>query len=216
MTARVVARRAGLAPVHLVRPVAVAEPQLLVRLGVPLQRALGAVGLEPDPVLAAGADLRDDERAAPAVVEPQQDVREILARQLALDALDVVAPARERLDRPGRDAPHGMHGREVAEHARDPLARHERDEVEPVRADVGDRAQRAALLGVEPPVPVGVLQQPVLDVAAVDVEHAAELAAAHPVARRAALPVEADVVVRAVHEAALARPAARAPPSPAR
>ena len=72
-----------------------------------------------------------------------------------------------------------------------------------MRADVGDGAQRAALLGVEPPVPVGRLQQPVLDVDAVDAVDRAEVAAADPRAGLPAERVEADVVVRAVDEPAL-------------
>src|SRR5579885_2679475 len=49
-----------------VRRVARAEPQLLRPLAVPRERALRAVHLQPDRVLAAGRDLRDDTRAARA------------------------------------------------------------------------------------------------------------------------------------------------------
>ena len=41
-------------------------------------------------------------------------------------------------------------------------------QVEPVRADIADRPQRAARIGLEPPVPVGVVEQPVLEVVAAD------------------------------------------------
>ena len=185
VAARVVARRTGLAPVDLVRPVAVAQPELLVRLRVPLQRALGAVGLEPDPVLAAGAHLGDDERAARAVLEAQQHVREVLARR---------SRAR-RARRPRRRPENVSTGPVGTRRTRWTVARSantlatrfpvtKRGEVEPVRADVGDRAELAALLRVEAPVPVGVLEQPVLDVAAVDVEDTAELAAEDALARR--------------------------------
>src|SRR5690242_11405414 len=81
----------------------------------------------------------------------------------------------------------------------------ELDEVEPVRADVRDRPERAAPLRLEPPVPVGREQEPVLEVAAVDVPDLAEPTVREQCARFLALRVEADVEVRAVDAAAALR-----------
>ena len=62
----------------------------------------------------------------------------------------------------------GDDGRGLRAHRRDPLAGDELDEVAPVRADVGERARRAALRRVDPPVVVVGRGEPVLQVAAVD------------------------------------------------
>jgi hypothetical protein len=48
--------------------------------------------------------------------------------------------------------------------------------IAPVAADVGDRPRVARHFGDEPPVPIGVFEQPVLQVAAVHGEHAADVA----------------------------------------
>ena len=50
--------------------------------------------------------------------------------------------------------------------AGDPL-----NQIQPVRADVGDRAQFAAKFGFQPPVPVGRIREPVLQESAVDQLH---------------------------------------------
>ena len=83
--------------------------------------------------------------------------------------------------------------------------RHPLREIHPVRADVGDGPQRPALLGLEPPVPVSRVEQPVLEVPAVDVPDGAEHARRHERARLMGDRIEAEVEVRAVHEPALLR-----------
>ena len=96
-------------------------------------------------------------------------------------------------------------GRAVARSANTASIRlpgHPLREVHPVRADVGDRAQRAALLRLEAPVPVGRIEQPVLQVAAVDVPDVAQRADAHERPRLVDHRVEAKVEVRAVDEPA--------------
>ena len=93
----------------------------------------------------------------------------------------------------------------------DALAGDERHQVEPVRADVADGAQRAAALGLEPPVPVALEEQPVLEVAAGDEADVAELAAGDDLVRVLVERVVADVEVDRVDET---RP--RAPRRPAR
>ena len=72
-----------------------------------------------------------------------------------------------------------------------------------MRADVAHRAQLSGPLGLEAPVPVGRLREPVLQVAAVDVPDLAQLACADARARLLHDRVEADVEVRAVDEARL-------------
>ena len=92
-----------------------------------------------------------------------------------------------------------------AKTALDPPAGDPLRKVHPVRADVGDRPQRAALLRLEAPVPVGRIEQPVLEVAAVDVPDLAQRARRHERPRLVRDRVEAEVEVRAVHEPALRR-----------
>ena len=65
----------------------------------------------------------------------------------------------------------GVDGLEVGHDGFDRAAGDERHEIEPVRADVGDGAQFAAFRPQHTPVEVGRVQQPVLDVAAMDVQH---------------------------------------------
>ena len=59
-------------------------------------------------------------------------------------------------------------GRQVCHNRPDALPGDEGEEVEPVRADVADRSQRAAPIRLQPPIPVGLEQQPILVVAAGD------------------------------------------------
>src|SRR5204863_9116480 len=99
----------------------------------------------------------------------------------------------------------GDRRREVGEELHDARSRDELREVEPVRADVADGPEFAALLGLEPPVPVGREQQPVLEVTAVDVPDLAYAAVAHERAGLLSLRIEPDVEVRAVHEPAAPR-----------
>ena len=82
------AHQRGVAHQLLVRAVAVAEPELLVPLGTPGERTLGAVDLEGQVVLAAGADLRDHNLAAGAVLVAEQNVRDVLGLHRPVETLD--------------------------------------------------------------------------------------------------------------------------------
>ena len=67
-------------------------------------------------------------------------------------------------------------------------------------ADVADRSQCPAALGLEPPVPVGLEQQPVLEVAPGDQPHVADLARGHDLVGVLVERVVADVEVRGVDQ----------------
>ena len=125
----------------------------------------------------------------------------ILGRHRRVDALDVRC-GRECLDLADRPAPHRDRGAEVGEDLDDPAPGHELRQVEPVRADVADRAELAATLGLEPPVPVLGRREPVLEVAAVHRPDLSQLARVHALAGLLHERVEAHVEVRAVHESA--------------
>ena len=87
-----------------------------------------------------------------------------------------------------------MEGREIDADRADLLPGDVLDHVAPVRADVAHRPERAAVLRLDAPVPVGVVEQPVLRVGALRDENLSELAG---LAHRAHLlhhRVEAQVV----------------------
>ena len=152
-------------------------------------------------------------RAAGAVREAEQDRRR-RPRSRSARGDRVGATARSRRSRPG---PVGScadrdEGRQVGHHRDDRLAGQERHQVEPVRADVADRAERAALVRLEPPVPVGVEEQPVLEVAAGHEADVAQPAGGDQLADVLVERVEADVEVDRVDEAGSRRPAPRGRP----
>ena len=122
-----------------------------------------------------GADLADADRAACPVLEAEQDRRGILGRDHAGDGVGRDL-GREGLDRTGRLASGADEGGQVGHDLDDALTGHEGHQVEPVRADVADRAERAAAVGLEPPVPVALEQEPVLEVATGDQPDIADLA----------------------------------------
>ncbi len=71
-----------------------------------------------------------------------------------------------------------------------------------MRTDVADRPQCAAALRLEPPVPVALEKQPVLEVAAGDQTYVANIARRDHLARMLVQRVEADVEVHRVDHAA--------------
>ena len=110
--------------------------------------------------------------------------RTVATSSVRMSHRDRVAPrARSRTSRPdpvGLVADRDERG-QVGHDRLDAPAGQERRQVEPVGADVADGAEGAAALRLEPPVPVGVEQQPVLEVVAGDQADVADPA----VARRA-------------------------------
>ena len=157
-------------------------------------------------VLAAGAHLRDH--------EPSRARRRAKRSRMCAKSSVVIcdrrrartsAAGRERLDLADRAAAARGSSSPGRRTALDLQPGHELHEVEPVRADVADGAQLAALLGLEPPVPVRRLAAASPAGSRRDVPDLAELAGLHACARLLHQRVEADVEVRAVHEAAAPR-----------
>ena len=105
------------------RVLAAADPQALRLLLVELERLLGGVDLEHQPVLAAGRDLADRRRCRPR--RGRSRTGRSTASSVTRAGTDTYEPRR---------------------HARDPVAGHELGEVAPVRADVRERARGAAEL----------------------------------------------------------------------
>ena len=139
---------------------------------------LRAADLEDQIVLVAGAHLADREAAPRAVVEPQHHRREVL--DLDVDEIEclVRAGGGERFARPLRFLSLRNHRRDVAEHFGDAQAADVLREIAPVRADVAERRRGAALVRLEPPRVVRVLEQPVLQVVADEEMRLADVARA--------------------------------------
>ena len=145
--------------------------------------------------LRPGADLADGHRAACPVGEAQQDQRRVLRGHLARDRVRRSAPW--RTSRPGprgcwRTFTNVVRSANTAVTCRPVMNVTRSIQCEPMSPD---RPQRAALLRDQAPVPVGVLEQPVLEVAAGDQPHLAQAAVAHELRRVLVDGVEADVEV---------------------
>ena len=159
------------------------------------------VDLVLERVLPAGADLADADRAAGPVLEAEQDRGRVLGGDLARDGL--VGPLQGE----------GLHGaggllanldecRQVRHDRHDRLPGDERREIQPVRADVADGAEGPAALGLEAPVPVGLEEEPILEVAAGHQADVADLATSHELVGVLVERVVADVEVHGVDEPA--------------
>src|SRR5204863_8093769 len=74
-------------------------------------------------------------------------------------------------------------GSDVAQHMRDPQTAHMLREVAPVRSDVAERRRGAALVWLQPPRVVGVLEEPVLKILADEKVGFADVAARNHVPR---------------------------------
>ena len=106
-----------------------------------------------------GRDLRHEQRADRPRGELDDDGREVFGGDVDVRGALLV---------------HGA-GRGVEPH--DAVARHELDEVDQVRPDVGERPRRPAERGVDPPVVVVRGREPVLQVGAVHAEESTGVAA---------------------------------------
>ncbi len=183
----------------LVGSLAVPQPQPVGFLGIPGDRGRRAVDLVLERVLPTGADLADGHGPASPVLEPKQDRRGVFGGDVA----DHRIPrdlGRESLHGAGRLVTTPDERRQVRHDCDDPLARHERHEVQPVRPDVADRPQPTAALGLQAPVPVAVEKQPVLEIVSGHEPDVADLAVDDDVMSVLVQRVEADVEVHRVDE----------------
>ena len=211
----ILAEPRGRALQHLVGLVAAPEDDLVRVLQVPPHAALGAVDAHGEVALPSGGHLRDRGVGVDAfretmrrIAEVQQQAPEILGvhsvrhhrRRIAL---------REGLHLARRTVPRRVEGPEVSEHALRLGAEDERHRVDPMGADVADRAELAALAGEQAPVVVGVLEQPVLEEVALHMDDPPEIAALDQRAHLQHRGEEAAHVVHGEDRAARARLAHR-------
>jgi len=142
-------------------------PELVLLFLAPPHRRRGAAQLEPEVVFVPGADLAHRHAAPPAAFEAQQHAGQVLAPHGVVLGGEAVT-AGKRLTRRSWLLPHRHNRRQVGEHRFDAPPKHVLDQVYPVRADVAEGKAGAAVFGLEPPGEVRWLQQPVLQVGAVD------------------------------------------------
>ena len=156
----------GVALQDLVGRGAVADPQMVWRFGIPGGGGFGGGDFPCQRILAARADLAGGEGSPGTAGEAQQDCGGVVG----FDDLRFGGTfgSGEGFNRAGGFLALRMGGEQVGHDGSDLLAGDEADEVHPMGADVADRPQRAAFVGVEPPVPVGGARQPVLMVVAGD------------------------------------------------
>ena len=140
---------------HHDRLLAPAEPERSRRLLVEARTPAGPAALHDQGVLTPRGDLADHHRPDGTTVELELHQRGVLIGAV------------------------GEHATEASAEARDPAAADELDKVEPVRADVGERPGRTPGGGIEAPVGVVGLGEPVLEVRAVHQVEVAELARGH-------------------------------------
>jgi hypothetical protein len=192
----------GVPDEDFIRALAMTDPRLVRLLAVPRPRALGAIDLVHERVLPTRADLGHAHRTTCPAVEAEEDRRGVLGRDVALDRLDRAVRG-EGLDRPGGFATRLDERRQVGHHRLHVLAGDIGHEIEPVRADVAHGAERPAAIGLEPPVPVALEEQPILEVAAGDEPDLAQAAVGDQRSCVLVQRVEADVEVRRVDETRL-------------
>ncbi len=145
-------------------------------------------------------------RALGAAVEPHEDRRQVFAGDRDRLARVVAAASRTPRSTAAGFSRVSITVVEIGEHLDDPPAGDVLHQVAPVRSDVADRRARAALVRLEAPREVGRLEQPVLQVGAVDEVHRAELAAGDHLARLLHQRVAAIVERHGVDDARLAAP----------
>ncbi len=186
----------------LIGGVAVADPEFVGLLLIPGDARLAAVDFDAEAILVAGRDLAYGEATAGAVSEVQQDSAEVVC----VDGDVLVVFGAERLAREGLHAALGLlaglvKGGELAAHARDGEGGEVLDHVHPMGADVAHGAEFAVVLGLDAPVVVRVVEEPVLGVGTLDGEDFAEVAGGNHCADLLHSRVVAEVVVGGVSDA---------------
>jgi hypothetical protein len=152
---------------HLIGAVALAQPQLIWFFLVPRAGSLGSVYFDRQPILAPRGNLTDGERAASALAQTQHD----RAKVLGVDGHYVVirgiqSLTGESFDRAFRTFARFMKGLQIGAQRRDPQTGDMLDHVAPVCANVAERTRTSVGFGVNAPIPVRVIEQPVLRVGA--------------------------------------------------
>ncbi|CDN42872.1 hypothetical protein BN871_BZ_00050 [Paenibacillus sp. P22] len=194
---------------NFVRFVPVSDPQTGGLLLFPISGFSAAVQLEAQRILTACAGLGNRKGALASILEPDEHRRAILGadRHLFVGGFAAVRLQAERCTARDRLFPDRVDRPQIREDGRDPLACHILYRIAPVRADVRDCPRPSADRLVEPPIIVGIEQQPVLQVAAVHEMDRAKLALLYHLGQLLHHRVLPVVEIDAVHDAAIARQA---------
>ena len=186
--------------------IAMPDPQFVGPLLVPRHRGLGAIDLDVQPVLAACRNLAGGERAARPVAHAEDHRAQIFgvdgdffvilraARSCPRKSRWTLGPLARFVER-----------LQVGAERRDAQSGDVLGHVAPVRADIGHAPRRAVGFGIDAPVPVRVVKQPVLRIGALHHQDLAQFArfahAAHMLHHR----VKAQIVEGAVAQLLFAR-----------
>jgi hypothetical protein len=183
----------------LVACIAVADPEFIGAFLIPCRPGLAAVDFNVQPVFASRGDLAGDHASTRARAHVKQDSAEIFC---AYRSYNVIFRA-EKLVGKALNGVFGLlagcvEGLQVGDQRGDAQAGDVLGHVEPVRADIGHAARRAASLRVDAPVPVRVVEQPVLRISALHGENLAQLAGLSHAAQLLHHGVVAQIVADAV------------------
>ena len=126
---------------------------------------MGTVNFEREAVLPTGGDLADHEIAVGTRIELDEHRGVVVGvDRLVFVVLRCEQLAGKRFDIALRLLANVVYRDEVRAYTCDRLPRDELHQVAPMRADVGNGAACSAVFGNQPPVPIGILVEPVLQV----------------------------------------------------
>ena len=160
--------------------VAVTGPKFVGALLIPCYRRLCAVDLKAEPVLASGGNLAGNEAAAGPSSHLATHVKNHCAEVLRVHGGFNVVRRAENFVGKSFDGMFwllacGMEGLQIGAERSHMQSSDMFGHVKPVRADVGHAPRRASGFGVDAPIPIGVVEQPVLGVCALHDEDFAQV-----------------------------------------
>ena len=174
----------------------VTSPDLVGFFAVPLKSSAGAGDFVAKAVFAAWGDLGNKEGSSDSAFETKHDSAIVIGGDVdGFGGLLGIGLAGKGLDFTQGAFADGMEDSQIGEDVFDIAAGDVLDEVNPVSADVGNGPELALFLGQNPPVVVGIVEEPVLLVTAEDGMQVTQLPGFDPLLGFKVNGVEADVVV---------------------
>lgn len=173
-----------------------ADPEGVGLFAVPGEGGLRAADFEPQTIFPAGSDLGDPEDATGAATESEKNRPAVFRVDFdGLGGSEFLFLGLKGLDLAFGAITQRVNGFKVGANGFDFEAGDGVGEIEPMRADVGNRAEFAAFFGEDAPIVIVTEEKPVLDVAPDNGENIAEVAAFDELAGFKAEGIKADVVV---------------------
>jgi hypothetical protein len=147
-----------------VRSLSMANQQFVLMFLAPLERGLRSADFNFQIVLVPRAHLTNREASLGAVVESKEDRCQVL--DLDVNFLDLLVRVRRGKRLTGSERPLSLwnHGRDVAEHVRNPQTAHVLGKIAPVRPNVAQGRRSAPFVGLQAPRIVRILEEPILKI----------------------------------------------------